>query len=59
MSTLKNFFIDETGQGMVEYALIIAFIAAVVFIAVQTFGGSILASLENSGSEIDKVPNKY
>lgn len=31
---LKKFFKDESGQGMVEYALIIALIAVVVIVAV-------------------------
>ena len=32
---LKRFFKDESGQGMVEYALIIALIAIVVIVALS------------------------
>lgn len=38
---LKKFFKDESGQGMVEYALIIALIAIVVIAAVALVGNTI------------------
>lgn len=38
---LKRFFKDESGQGMVEYALIIALIAVVVIAAVTALGQGI------------------
>jgi pilus assembly protein Flp/PilA len=38
---LKRFLNDESGQGMVEYALIIALIAVVVIVAVTTLGGKV------------------
>ena len=38
---LKNFFKDESGQGMVEYALIIALIAVVVIGAITVLGTGI------------------
>ncbi len=37
---LKRFFADESGQGMVEYALILALIAVVVIVAVTAIGKS-------------------
>ena len=46
---LKKFFKDESGQGMVEYALIIALIAVVVIVAVTALGGGIKHTL--SGKE--------
>ena len=46
---LKKFFKDESGQGMVEYALIIALIAVVVIVAVTALGGGIKYTL--SGKE--------
>ena len=46
---LKKFFKDESGQGMVEYALIIALIAVVVIVAVTALGGGIKDTL--SGKE--------
>jgi Flp pilus assembly pilin Flp len=38
---------DQDGASLVEYALLISLIAAVAFIAVATFGGSL--STEYSG----------
>ena len=40
---------DEDGQGMVEYALIIALIAVVVIVAITALGGGIKDTL--SGKE--------
>ena len=37
----KKFWNDEEGQGMVEYALIIALIAVVVIVAVTKVGESV------------------
>ena len=39
----KNFFKDESGQGMVEYILIIACIAAVLVVLFNQFGSQISA----------------
>ncbi len=38
---LKKFLKDESGQGMVEYALIIALIAVAVILAITTLSGQI------------------
>ena len=35
---MKKFFKNESGQGMVEYGLIIALIAVVVIVALTTLG---------------------
>ena len=45
---LKRFFKDESGQGMVEYALIIALIAIVVIVALSALSGKIKGVFENS-----------
>lgn len=52
---LKKFFKDESGQGMVEYALIIALIAIVVIVALSTLSGKIRGVFENSSNELGKV----
>lgn len=44
---MKNFFKDESGQGMVEYGLIIALVAIVV-----------IGALTLLGPEIEKVFTK-
>ncbi len=38
---IRKFFKDESGQGMVEYGLIIAVVALVVVGALALFGGKI------------------
>ncbi len=44
---LKNFLRDEDGQGMVEYALILALIAVVVIAAVTLIGTNIKGKFNN------------
>ena len=53
---MKQFMEDESGQGMVEYGLIVALIAIVVIGALSTLGGKVkdifgeaTTSLETSG----------
>jgi pilus assembly protein Flp/PilA len=41
MKNLFNLFKDESGQGMVEYGLIIAAVALAVIFALGTLGGGI------------------
>ena len=47
---LKRFLKDESGQGMVEYALIIALIAVAVIAAITVLSGAI-------GGKFDQVSN--
>jgi len=37
---MKRFLMNEAGQGMVEYGLIIALVAIVVIVGLRTLGGS-------------------
>ncbi len=43
---------DEAGQGLVEYALIIAFIAIVSIAALTLLGRKAVNSLNNSAAQI-------
>lgn len=52
---LKKFFKDESGQGMVEYALIIALIAVVVIVAVTALGGGIEDTFNGAKDELNKA----
>ena len=52
---LKRFFKDESGQGMVEYALIIALIAIVVIVARSALSGNLKGVFENSSKELEKA----
>lgn len=47
---MKKFFMNEDGQGMVEYGLILGLIAIVVIAALTATGGS-LKSLFNVSSD--------
>lgn len=49
---LKRFFKDESGQGMVEYALIIALIAIVVIVALTALSGNIKNVFTKSSNEL-------
>ena len=48
-SWLKN---EESGQGMVEYGLILALIAVVVIVALRTLGTSTQKKLQEVGEAI-------
>ena len=43
---------DEEGQGLAEYALILALIALVVIVVMTTLGGNIKDIFTNIGSSI-------
>ncbi len=50
---MKNFFKDESGQGMVEYGLIIALVAIAAIVALKALGPKISALFEKAGTELD------
>lgn len=52
---MQNLFRSENGQGMVEYGLIIGFIAIVVVAALTTVGPPISAIFTNIGAEFVKA----
>jgi pilus assembly protein Flp/PilA len=43
---------DEEGQGLAEYALILALIAIVVIVALQFLGGQITTILSTVGNSV-------
>ena len=53
----KKFMKDENGQGMVEYALILALIAIVVIVAVTALGNSTKNKMNNVASALDNAGN--
>lgn len=52
---MMNFFKDESGQGMVEYGLIIALIAIAVIAALKLLGPAISGIFEDAQTELEGV----
>ncbi len=52
---LMNWLEDENGQGMVEYALIIGFIALVVIVALTALGPKVRDKFNEINSELDNM----
>ena len=50
MNWLKN---AESGQGMVEYGLILALIAVVVIVALRTLGEKTAAIMDDVASDLE------
>ncbi len=51
-TSLYSLCIDDSGQGLVEYALIISFIALIAFGAMVYLGKKDVNSLSNSANQI-------
>lgn len=49
---LNRFFNDESGQGMVEYGLIIALVAVAVIAAVIALSGNIKGIFNKAGNAL-------
>ncbi|MGH7706952.1 MAG: Flp family type IVb pilin [Vulcanimicrobiaceae bacterium] len=52
LKTLTNVLRDEEGQGLVEYALIIALVSIVAIAALKVLGGNASSALNNAASAI-------
>ncbi len=53
MNWLKN---EESGQGMVEYGLILALIAVVVIGALTLLGGNVKGIFNNAAGKLTTTP---
>ena len=53
LNSLKRFWKEESGQGLVEYALILFLIAIVVIIALTTLGKKTNNVLTNVGAALN------
>ena len=45
---MKRFLTDDSAQGLVEYALILTFVALAAIVALRLLGGNVSNSLNNS-----------
>lgn len=52
MALLKTLWNDEQGQGLTEYALIIAFVSVVIIAVLITFRGQLESVFNQAGSEL-------
>lgn len=52
INILSKFWIEESGQGMAEYALILAFVAVVCIIALQTLGSTASNKYDHISNEV-------
>lgn len=53
---MKNFFKDESGQGMVEYGLIIALVAIAAIAALRVMGPAIKNIFNGAVTELGGTP---
>jgi Flp pilus assembly pilin Flp len=53
MDKIIIFFADSSGATMVEYGLMVAFIALACFTGVQVFGAAVLGLYQNA---VDRMP---
>lgn len=52
MELMKRLINGEEGQGLVEYGLIIALIAVIAIVALQTVGGGVVNVLNNISAQL-------
>ena len=52
VSSVKSFFTNENGQGMVEYGLIIAVVALVAVVTLFALGGGLKTLFTNANTQL-------
>lgn len=52
MNTIKRLVLEEEGQGMAEYALILVFIAVVCIVGFKVLGNAISDKVDEVGGNI-------
>lgn len=54
-----NTFFADRGQGLVEYALILVFVAVIVLVALQVLGPTVSGMFSNVNSELERVTSFF
>ncbi len=54
---LKSFWTDESGQGLTEYALIIALVSIGLIVLLTIFRNAIRAVFERISGELNNLPD--
>lgn len=57
INKLKNFFKDEEGAGLVEYALLVALIAVACIAAIIGLREGIIGTFDNAASHLPQGQN--
>jgi len=52
MDQVRALLKDDSGQGLVEYALIIALVSIVAIVVLRTLGNSVSRTLNNAASSL-------
>jgi len=55
MFLLKNFFTEEAGQDMVEYALVVSLVVIVGVAAYGIFGNNLSSGVNNIASSVNSA----
>ena len=58
MTVLQRLWKEESGQGLVEYGLLIVLIVVIAVAALTVFGGSITNLFSGINGKIDDAANK-
>jgi pilus assembly protein Flp/PilA len=56
ITLFKNLWNDESGQGMVEYALIVALISVIAVVAITGLGGKVKSAFEGANTKFVVTP---
>ena len=52
MSLLAQFFVEEDGQDLIEYALLAAFISLAVVTSIDAIGGSLRGTYQSFADDV-------
>ena len=52
---IRDFYSDESGQGMVEYGLLIALISIAAIIALKALGPAVSGMFDEATTALDEV----